>query len=127
MEAGHNQPIIIIKIWKGGDHGHHGGTWKGAYADLATAMIAFFLLLWLWLLSSTTEEQKAGIGDYFTPTTSFRHSESGASGILGDQTLSDSGTKIGEGGTSSVAVKLTPPGKDATEKYVEKLASKREQ
>jgi hypothetical protein len=42
-------------------------------------------------------EQKAGIGGDFTPTTSFRHGESGASGILSGQTLSDPGTKIGEG------------------------------
>ena len=108
MEAGHNQPIVINKkVKKGGDHGHHGGAWKVAYADFVTAMMAFFLLLWL--LSSTTVEQKAGIGDYFTPTTSFRPGESGAGGILGGQTLSDSGAKIGEGGTPSVVVELTPP------------------
>ena len=126
MEAGHNQPIIINKkVKKGGDHGHHGGAWKVAYADFVTAMMAFFLLLWL--LSSTTVEQKAGIGDYFTPTTSFRAGESGAGGILGGQTLSDSGAKIGEGGTPSVVVELTPPSKKATEKDVEELAAKREQ
>ena len=126
MEAGHNQPIIINKkVKKGGDHGHHGGAWKVAYADFVTAMMAFFLLLWL--LSSTTVEQKAGIGDYFTPTTSFRAGESGAGGILGGQTLSDSGAKIGEGGTPSVVVELTPPSKKATEKDIEELAAKREQ
>ncbi len=89
-------------------------TGKGACADLATAMIAFFPLFWL--LSSTTGEQKAGIGDYFTPTASIRHSESGEGGILGGQTLSDPGTKIGEGGTSSVAVELTPLGKERNRK-----------
>jgi len=40
------QPIIIKKVKKGG-HGHHGGAWKVAYADLVTAMMAFFLLMWL--------------------------------------------------------------------------------
>jgi chemotaxis protein MotB len=126
MEAGHNQPIIINKkVKKGGDHGHHGGAWKVAYADFVTAMMAFFLLLWL--LSSATVEQKAGIGDYFTPTTSFRAGESGAGGILGGQTLSDSGAKIGEGGTPSVVVELTPPSKKATEKDIEELAAEREQ
>ncbi|NQV81194.1 MAG: flagellar motor protein MotB [Alphaproteobacteria bacterium] len=127
MEAGHNQPIIINKkIKKGGGHGHHGGAWKVAYADFVTAMMAFFLLLWL--LSSTTVEQRAGIGDYFTPTTSFRPGASGAGGILGGQTLSDSGAKIGEGGTPSVVVELTPPsGRDAKEKDIEELAAKREQ
>src|SRR3954467_10868250 len=46
--------------------GHHGGMWKVAYADFVTAMMAFFLLLWL--LNVTTPEQKKGIADYFTPT-----------------------------------------------------------
>ncbi len=56
------QPIIIKKIKKGG-HGHHGGAWKIAYADFVTAMMAFFLLMWL--LGSTTEGDKKGISDYF--------------------------------------------------------------
>lgn len=56
------QPIVIKKINKGG-HGHHGGSWKVAYADFVTAMMAFFLLMWL--LGSTSEGQKAGISDYF--------------------------------------------------------------
>ena len=56
------QPIIIKKIKKGG-HGHHGGAWKIAYADFVTAMMAFFLLMWL--LGSTTEGDKKGIADYF--------------------------------------------------------------
>ncbi|MBY0354214.1 MAG: flagellar motor protein MotB [Rickettsiales bacterium] len=60
-----NQTIIIKKIKKGGD-GHHGGAWKVAYADFVTAMMAFFLLLWL--LSSTSESTKEGIAEYFTPT-----------------------------------------------------------
>ncbi len=126
MQAGHNQPIIINKkVKKGGDHGHYGGAWKVAYADFVTAMMAFFLLLWL--LSTTTLEQKAGIGDYFTPTTMWRPGSSGAGGILGGQTLSDSGVKIGEGGTPSVVVELTPPNKRAYEKDIEELIAKREQ
>ena len=56
------QPIIVKKIKKGG-HGHHGGAWKIAYADFVTAMMAFFLLMWL--LGSTTEGDKQGIADYF--------------------------------------------------------------
>ena len=51
--------LIIIKKVNKGDHGHHGGAWKIAYADFVTAMMAFFLLLWL--LNATTEEQKLGI------------------------------------------------------------------
>ena len=55
------QPIVIKKITKGG--GHHGGSWKVAYADFVTAMMAFFLLMWL--MGSTTQEQKAAISEYF--------------------------------------------------------------
>src|SRR5512139_1128596 len=57
------QPIIIKRVRKGG-HGHHGGAWKIAYADFVTAMMAFFLLMWL--LGSTTEGDRKGIADYFT-------------------------------------------------------------
>ncbi len=60
--ANDNQPIIIKRIKKGG-HGHHGGSWKVAFADFVTAMMAFFMLMWL--LGSTTPEQKAAISDYF--------------------------------------------------------------
>jgi chemotaxis protein MotB len=56
------QPIIVKRVRKGG-HGHHGGAWKIAYADFVTAMMAFFLLMWL--LGSTTEGDKKGIADYF--------------------------------------------------------------
>ena len=65
------QTIIIKKIKKGGD-GHHGGAWKVAYADFVTAMMAFFLLLWL--LSSTSESTKEGIAEYFTPTIGLKDS-----------------------------------------------------
>jgi chemotaxis protein MotB len=57
------QPVIIKKIIKKKGHGHHGGAWKLAYADFVTAMMAFFLLMWL--LGSTTEETKKGISEYF--------------------------------------------------------------
>lgn len=57
--------IIIKKVKKGG-HGHHGGAWKVAYADFVTAMMAFFLLLWL--LNSIEAEKLAGLADYFAPT-----------------------------------------------------------
>jgi chemotaxis protein MotB len=62
MAEENTQPIIVKKIKKGG-HGHHGGAWKIAYADFVTAMMAFFLLMWL--LGSTTKEQKQAIADYF--------------------------------------------------------------
>ncbi len=58
--------IVIKKIKKGGGHGHHGGAWKVAYADFVTAMMAFFLLMWL--LNATEAENLAGLADYFAPT-----------------------------------------------------------
>ena len=57
------QPIIIKRIKKGG-HAVHGGAWKIAYADFVTAMMAFFLLMWL--LGSTSEGDKKGLSDYFS-------------------------------------------------------------
>ncbi|HEX2752471.1 MAG TPA: flagellar motor protein MotB, partial [Alphaproteobacteria bacterium] len=59
------RPIIIIKKVKRVEGGHHGGAWKVAYADFVTAMMAFFLLLWL--LNVTTEQQKDMISSYFAP------------------------------------------------------------
>jgi flagellar motor protein MotB len=63
--AGNEGNIVIKKIKKGGHGGHHGGAWKVAYADFVTAMMAFFLLMWL--INTTTPEQKRGIADYFAP------------------------------------------------------------
>ena len=77
MAAGDDKrPIIIKKVKKGGHGGHHGGAWKVAYADFVTAMMAFFLLLWL--LNVVTSEQKQGIADYFAPASvSLQSSGSG--------------------------------------------------
>ena len=64
--ADNKKQIIIIKKKKHGGHGgHHGGAWKVAYADFVTAMMAFFLLMWL--INTTSPEQKRGIADYFAP------------------------------------------------------------
>src|SRR3546814_1698691 len=60
------RPIIVKKIVVEGHGGHHGGAWKVAYADFVTAMMAFFLQMWL--LGATTEKQRKGLADYFTPT-----------------------------------------------------------
>ncbi len=84
------QPVIIIKRVKKGDAGHHGGAWKVAYADFVTAMMAFFLLLWL--LSITTIEEKKQIAAYFSafdprPSKNL----SGAGGVLGGTVLAPQG------------------------------------
>jgi chemotaxis protein MotB len=82
--------IIVKKVKKGGHAGHHGGAWKVAYADFVTAMMAFFLLLWL--LNVTTDVQKRGIADYFDPTLASK-SNSGAGGVLGGQTVGAPGSE----------------------------------
>ena len=99
------QPIIIKKVKKGG-HGHHGGAWKVAYADFVTAMMAFFLLLWL--LNATTEEQKSGLADYFSPA-SVSNPNSGSGGVLGGKTISVEGNRVSAGGPSEGGVTLPIP------------------
>ncbi|WP_374298575.1 flagellar motor protein MotB [Paracoccus sp. (in: a-proteobacteria)] len=66
-QRGSAGPAIMIKrVTVSGDGGHHGGAWKVAYADFVTAMMAFFLLMWL--LNATTEQQRSGLADYFNPS-----------------------------------------------------------
>src|SRR5271170_1289355 len=89
-----DKPIIIIRKKKGGGHGgHHGGAWKVAYADFVTAMMSFFLLLWL--LNVTTDIQRKGIADYFAPA-SISKSESGAGGVFGGQSITSPGAQISD-------------------------------
>lgn len=104
--AGQNENTIIVKkVIKGGG-GHHGGAWKVAYADFVTAMMAFFLLLWL--LNVTTDEQKNGIADYFAPTVASK-SVSGSGGVLGGVSLSTEGARLSNRSPPSVVLELTPP------------------
>lgn len=86
MAAGRDNPTIIIKKVKKISGGHHGGAWKVAYADFVTAMMAFFLLLWL--LSVTSEIQKQGIADYFTPTMGI---PGGGGGLPGGKSVTEEG------------------------------------
>jgi chemotaxis protein MotB len=84
-----NRPIIVKKIKKIAG-GHHGGAWKVAYADFVTAMMAFFLLMWL--INTTSPEQKRGIADYFAPA-SLSATTSGSGGILAGTALGESGAQ----------------------------------
>src|ERR1700728_3868271 len=93
--------IIIRKRKKGGHEGHHGGAWKVAYADFVTAMMAFFLLLWL--LNVTTDIQRRGIADYFAPA-SISKSESGAGGVFGGESITSA--------TGAQISQYTPPTTD---------------
>ncbi|MEK7661600.1 MAG: flagellar motor protein MotB, partial [Pseudomonadota bacterium] len=87
MAMSANRPIIIKRVKKVAG-GHHGGAWKVAYADFVTAMMAFFLLMWL--INTTSPEQKRGIADYFAPA-SLSASTSGSGGILGGTALGETG------------------------------------
>jgi chemotaxis protein MotB len=97
MAVGGDRPIIIKRVKKVIGGGHHGGAWKVAYADFVTAMMAFFLLMWL--INTTSPEQKKGIADYFAPA-SVSASTSGSGGIL-------SGTALGEDGGNSKGSQAT--------------------
>ena len=99
------RPIIVKKITMVAA-GHHGGAWKVAYADFVTAMMAFFLLLWL--LGATTEKQRKGIADYFTPTlVKMKEGSAGANGLLGGSSLTDVDNypnRSGQTGTKTLTV-----------------------
>jgi chemotaxis protein MotB len=97
-------PIVIKKIKKISGGGHHGGAWKVAYADFVTAMMAFFLLMWL--INTTSPEQKRGIADYFAPA-SVSESTSGSGGILGGTALGEEGAKAK--GSQPIIQSLAPP------------------
>jgi chemotaxis protein MotB len=82
------QPIIRKKKRRGGDDAHHGGAWKIAYADFVTAMMAFFLLMWL--INVTSPEQKTGIAEYFNPITVSQRT-AGSGGVLDGTSVSAPG------------------------------------
>jgi chemotaxis protein MotB len=97
-------PVIIKrkKIIQGG--GHHGGAWKVAYADFVTAMMAFFMLMWL--LNATTEKQRKGIADYFNPTIPINRVSGGGEGFFGGDSLF-SEESFSQSGTGASVVRPT--------------------
>ena len=98
------QPIIIRrkKVYKA--DGHHGGAWKVAYADFVTAMMAFFLLMWL--LNATTEEQRKGLADYFNPTIPISRISGGGSDALNGSSIftEDTLARMGTGASHERSV-----------------------
>ena len=98
-----DRPIVIKRVKKVIAAGHHGGAWKVAYADFVTAMMAFFLLMWL--INTTSPQQKRGIADYFAPA-SVSQSTSGTGGILSGTALGDDGVK--SNGSASAIEQLAP-------------------
>jgi len=96
-------PIIIKRVKKFAG-GHHGGAWKVAYADFVTAMMAFFLLLWL--LNAVTEEQLTGVSNYFAPSMASK-SSNGAGGVLGGQTIGE-GAQVSQASSPTLVQSLPP-------------------
>ena len=98
---GNAAPVIIIKrkkVVKGG--GHHGGAWKVAYADFVTAMMAFFMLMWL--LNATTEQQRKGLADYFSPTIPINRVSGGGNGAFGGDSIF-SEKRLAQNGTGATS------------------------
>jgi chemotaxis protein MotB len=79
------EPQVIYRKAKGHGAAHHGGAWKIAYADFVTAMMAFFMLMWI--LGATNEDQRKGIADYFTPTIIQMKNSGGSNGIMGGRSM----------------------------------------
>lgn len=119
----------------------HGGAWKVAYADFVTAMMAFFLLMWL--LNMTTEEQKTAISNYFDPTRiQASQSESGSGGVMGGLTMTTEGAKTSENSPiippqtdpNTIARKVSDLGKskndngqDSVEERIKEILRQKEQ
>jgi len=130
---GNAAPVIIKrkKVIAGG--GHHGGAWKVAYADFVTAMMAFFMLMWL--LNATTEKQRKGIADYFSPTIPLSRVSGGGNGSFGGESVF-SEDQVAQNGTGASSVRPTvenqavgqtgnDPSKDAANKAAFDQAAKK--
>ncbi len=91
---------IVIRKEEAGEHGHHGGAWKVAYADFVTAMMAFFLLMWL--LNATSEEQRRGLADFFSPNNVLARANSGSGQPFGGKTPHADGASVSDNGAVRV-------------------------
>jgi chemotaxis protein MotB len=100
------RPVIVKKVYEISHGGHHGGAWKVAYADFVTAMMAFFLLMWL--LGATTEKQRKALADYFAPTLVTQKQDSaGGSGFFGGDSIVSADkypNRAGQTGTRSMTI-----------------------
>jgi chemotaxis protein MotB len=111
MAAQANAAPVIIKrkkVIKGG--GHHGGAWKVAYADFVTAMMAFFMLMWL--LNATTEQQRQGLADYFSPSIPIMRVSGGGDGALSGDSIFTEMT-VPKSGTGASGSEDQAKGQDA--------------
>ena len=100
------RPVIVKKIYEAPHAGHHGGAWKVAYADFVTAMMAFFLLMWL--LGATTEKQRKALADYFAPTlVASKQDSAGGAGFFGGDSITSVDKypyRAGQTGTRSMTI-----------------------
>jgi chemotaxis protein MotB len=119
------RPIIVKKIIEAPHAGHHGGAWKVAYADFVTAMMAFFLLMWL--LGATTEKQRKALADYFAPTiVQTKQGSAGSNGLFGGDSIvsaDDYPHAAGQTGTRSITIPKDAVGgpKEASGRESEKM------
>ncbi|QGY81661.1 flagellar motor protein MotB [Sphingorhabdus lacus] len=100
------RPVIVKKVYEAPHGGHHGGAWKVAYADFVTAMMAFFLLMWL--LGATTEKQRKALADYFSPTlVSSKQDSAGSTSFFGGDSITSVDKyphRAGQTGTRSMTI-----------------------
>src|SRR3954470_5263926 len=106
--AGEKRPIVIVKRYKVAG-GHHGGAWKVAYADFVTAMMAFFMVMWL--VTAVSKEQRAGVFDYFkNPSMEPGKSAKPAPGQMGPGGASTSPINLGGGLDAPRTTQSAKPG-----------------
>jgi chemotaxis protein MotB len=120
------RPIIVVKKIKKGGHGHHGGAWKIAYADFVTAMMAFFLLMWL--LGSTSEGDLTGISDYFNSPLKVAlvgGPGSGTATSVIDAGGTDLSRSVGQVKSGSTEKAINASSSDAVNEVLEREESKR--
>jgi chemotaxis protein MotB len=108
---------IVLKRIEEGGHGHHGGAWKVAYADFVTAMMAFFLLMWL--LNATTEEQRRGIADFFNPSNALATGQSGINQPFGGRTPHSVGNMAADTGAIRIERGPRPTQSESEEEEAE--------
>ncbi|MGQ9369319.1 flagellar motor protein MotB [Azospirillum sp. ST 5-10] len=99
-------PIVVKRHGLDHDGDEHNGTWKLAYADFVTAMMTFFLVMWL--MNITTTEQRKGIADYFNPV-AVSESNSGADGMLSGRSVDDTGSLTTPNAAADQAAPVASP------------------
>ena len=122
-KKGNGKIEIVIRKEEVVEGGHHGGSWKVAYADFVTAMMAFFLLMWL--LNATTEEQRRGLADYFSPSAVLSHNSSGNGSPFGGHTAFDSGSMVSDRGSQQVVMGDRPVVESADDDESDTIAQPR--